>query len=296
MNRKNHKTEDLGNWKPFVELLQKEWDRVKSEPAEANSMLGKEIWKGIDRKLFFPRRYILRTLWTAAAVFIGVMCYWGYFKVENHVAEKVAYMEHTYAEGRMYVLPDSSVVWLEPGSKIQISSDFLKKRELWLTGSSVFEVKKRNQSEFKVYIHTACIEVKGTVFSVNQLPSDVSVVTLYEGAIDFVGKNQASVSLVPSQRLIYDIDKGMTQVENFSENIQWQDGHYSFTDIQIASLVDFIRKKYRVEVQLDKEINRGLLLTGTIRYDESLESVMEKICFSSHLNYQKQGSCYKLTK
>ena len=73
-------------------------------------------------------------------------------------------MEHSYAEGRMYMLPDSSTVWLEPDSKIRISSEFLNKREVWLTGSSVFEVKKRVNSDFKVYINTACIEVKGTVF------------------------------------------------------------------------------------------------------------------------------------
>lgn len=296
MDRKNHKMENPGNWKPFVEQLQKEWDRVKSEPAEENSALGKRIWKGVDRKLFSPRRYILQAVWTAAAVFIGVICYWGYSRVGKQVEEKVAYVEHAYVEGSTYVLPDSSIVWLEPESKIRFSSDFLKKRELWLTGSSVFEVKKKGRSDFKVYTQAACIEVKGTVFSVSQLPSDVSVVTLYKGAIDFVGKNQSPVSLLPSQRLIYDVDRGTTQVENFSENIQWEGGHYKFTDIQITSLVDFIRKKYHIEVELDKEINRELLLTGTIRYDESLESVMEKICFSSHLNYQKQGSCYKLTK
>lgn len=29
MNQKKHKTEDLGNWKPFVEQLHKEWEKSK---------------------------------------------------------------------------------------------------------------------------------------------------------------------------------------------------------------------------------------------------------------------------
>lgn len=60
--------------------------------------------------------------------------------------------------------------------------------------------------------------------------------------------------------------------------------------------MDFIRKKYRVEVELDKAVNHGLLLTGTIRNGESMEAVIEKICFSSQLTYKKNGSHYLLMK
>ena len=222
--------------------------------------------------------------------------YWGYKIPEKHEIKSVAYIEHSYVEGRMYILPDSSTVWLEPESKIRISSDFLSKREVWLTGSSVFEVKKKANTDFKVYINTACIEVKGTVFSVNQPTLDTSIIALYEGAIDFVGKNQSLISMAPSQRLVYDVHTGSTLVENFPENIQWVDGNYRFTDIRLDNLMDFIRKKYRVEVELDKAVNHGLLLTGTIRNDESMEAVIEKICFSSQLTYKKNGSHYLLMK
>lgn len=161
---------------------------------------------------------------------------------------------------------------------------------------SVFEVKKKANTDFKVYINTACIEVKGTVFSVNQPTLDTSIIALYEGAIDFVGKNQSLISMAPSQRLVYDVHTGSTLVENFPENIQWVDGNYRFTDIRLDNLMDFIRKKYRVEVELDKAVNHGLLLTGTIRNDESMEAVIEKICFSSQLTYKKNGSHYLLMK
>lgn len=296
MSQKNHKTENLGNWKPFVEQLHKEWEEVGNEHVIENYELKEKIWKEVDRKIFSPRRYILRTGWAVAAVLIGVMFYLGYKVSEKHVVDNLTYMEYSYVEGRMCVLPDSSTVWLEPDSKIRISSEFLNNREVWLTGSSVFEVKKRADSAFKVHINTACIEVKGTVFSINQPTPDTSIIALYEGAIDFIGKNQSLISMTPSQRLVYDVHTGSTHVENFSENIQWVDGNYRFTDIRIDSLMDFIRKKYRVEVELDKAVNHGLLLTGTIRNDESMEAVIEKICFSSQLTYKKNGSHYLLMK
>lgn len=296
MSQKNHKTENLGNWKPFVEQLHKEWEEVGNEHVIENYELKEKIWKEVDRKIFSPRRYILRTGWAVAAVLVGVMFYLGYKVSEKHVVDNLTYMEYSYVEGRMCVLPDSSTVWLEPDSKIRISSEFLNNREVWLTGSSVFEVKKRADSAFKVHINTACIEVKGTVFSINQPTPDTSIIALYEGAIDFIGKNQSLISMTPSQRLVYDVHTGSTHVENFSENIQWVDGNYRFTDIRIDSLMDFIRKKYRAEVELDKAVNHGLLLTGTIRNDESMEAVIEKICFSSQLTYKKNGSHYLLMK
>lgn len=296
MNQKKHKTEDLGNWKPFVEQLHKEWEKVKSEQVDENLELKEKTWKRVDRKIFSPRRYILRAGWAVAAALVGVMLYWGYKIPEKHEIKSVAYIEHSYAEGWMYMLPDSSTVWLEPDSKIRISSEFLNKREVWLTGSSVFEVKKRVNSDFKVYINTACIEVKGTVFSINQPTPDTSIIALYEGAIDFIGKNQSLISMTPSQRLVYDVNTGSTHVENFSGNIQWVDGNYRFTDIRIDNLMDFIRKKYRVEMELGQGVNHGLLLTGTIRNDESVEAVIEKICFSSQLTYKKNDSYYLLMK
>lgn len=102
--------------------------------------------------------------------------------------------------------------------------------------------------------------------------------------------------MAPSQRLVYDVHTGSTLVEKFPENIQWVDGNYRFTDIRIDNLMDFIRKRYRIEVELDKAVNHSLLLTGTIRNDESIDAVIEKICFSSQLTYKKNGSHYLLMK
>lgn len=101
MNQKKHKTEDLGNWKPFVEQLHKEWEKVKSEQVDENLELKEKTWKRVDRKIFSPRRYILRAGWAVAAALVGVMLYWGYKIPEKHEIKSVAYIEHSYVEGRI---------------------------------------------------------------------------------------------------------------------------------------------------------------------------------------------------
>lgn len=103
MNQKKHKTEDLGNWKPFVEQLHKEWEKVKSEQVDENLELKEKTWKRVDRKIFSPRRYILRAGWAVAAALVGVMLYWGYKIPEKHEIKSVAYLYRAFLCRRPYV-------------------------------------------------------------------------------------------------------------------------------------------------------------------------------------------------
>ena len=71
-------------------------------------------------------------------------------------------------QSMMYILPDSTKVWMKPGSSIQFAKDFNKDRKVWLSGNSLFEVYKHEGSTFQVHINKAFIEVKGTCFLVKQ--------------------------------------------------------------------------------------------------------------------------------
>ena len=63
-------------------------------------------------------------------------------------------------QSMMYILPDSTKVWMKPGSSIQFAKDFNKDRKVWLSGNSLFEVYKHEGSTFQVHINKAFIEVK----------------------------------------------------------------------------------------------------------------------------------------
>lgn len=74
------------------------------------------------------------------------------------------YIEITAQKSRMYLLPDSSKVWMQPGSSIRFAEDFKKHRNVWLKGNSLFEVHKNMGRKFRVYIDKAFIEVKELAF------------------------------------------------------------------------------------------------------------------------------------
>ena len=95
------------------------------------------------------------------------------------------YIEITAQKSRMYLLPDSSKVWMQPGSSIRFAEDFKKHRNVWLKGNSLFEVHKNMGRKFRVYIDKAFIEVKGTCFLIKQNNPSANEITLFNGSIEF---------------------------------------------------------------------------------------------------------------
>ena len=187
-------------------------------------------------------------------------------------------------QSMMYILPDSTKVWMKPGSSIQFAKDFNKDRKVWLSGNSLFEVYKHEGSTFQVYIDKAFIEVKGTCFHIKQTDAEKNEITLFRGKIEFnVESTRQKTVMKPLQRVIYNPRNAEMRVEQIT-NIKWENGKYNFTDIPLQELISIINQMYNSDVTLAKGINHESAFTGSIRYDEPLEDVVNKICFTLNLN------------
>ena len=193
-------------------------------------------------------------------------------------------------QSMMYILPDSTKVWMKPGSSIQFAKDFNKDRKVWLSGNSLFEVYKHEGSTFQVHINKAFIEVKGTCFLVKQDDIKQNEITLFHGKIEFnVESTGKKIVMQPLQKVTYNVDNAQTQIENIS-NISWENGRYNFTDIPLQELISIINQMYNSDVTLAKGINHESAFTGSIRYDEPLEDVVNKICFTLNLNKEEHAN------
>ena len=147
----------------------------------------------------------------------------------------------------------------------------------------LFEVYKHEGSTFQVYIDKAFIEVKGTCFHIKQTDAEKNEITLFRGKIEFnVESTGQKTVMKPLQRVIYNPRNAEMRVEQIT-NIKWENGKYNFTDIPLQELISIINQMYNSDVTLAKGINHESAFTGSIRYDEPLEDVVNKICFT--LNY-----------
>ena len=190
----------------------------------------------------------------------------------------------------MYILPDSTKVWMEPGSSIKYAKAFNQKREVWLEGNSFFEVYKQEGSFFQVNINKAFIEVKGTCFQIQQTNAERNEITLFHGKIEFnVESTGEKIVMSPAQKVMYNPNNAQTQVENIM-NINWKDGRYNFKDTPLPQLISIVNQIYQSNIILVGKFTEQSSFTGSIRYDESLNDVIEKLCFSLNLTYKNQNN------
>ena len=198
------------------------------------------------------------------------------------------YTRITAQKSRMYILPDSTKVWMDPGSSIQYVDDFNKNRTILLSGSSLFEVCKHEGSTFRIHIDKATIEVKGTCFLVKQNKSKQNEITLFNGEIEFTAEATGEkVTLLPSQQLVYNTEHTQMQI-NYITAINWKDGRYTFDNIPLEELIRIVNQKYDSNIVLNTR-KKGGAFSGSIRYDESLDDILYKICFTLNLTKKKQN-------
>lgn len=274
----------LSQLEPVEKEIEKQWKQVVNE--EPDLQVKNLIWDGIQRKCYGKNSGKVHIeLWHSIAASIAVLLTVGtiWFTLIKDEGETEKYMEVIANQNQMYLLPDSSKVWMEPGSSIQYAKAFNKDRRVWLSGNSLFEVCKHEGRNFQVYINKAFIEVKGTCFLVKQHNDQRNEITLFSGKIEFnVESTGKKIAILPQHKVIYNSDNAQIHIQEIA-NIHWENGNYNFKDTPLQELIQIINQRYDTNIALAENTNYESAFTGSIRYDESLEDVIIKICFSLNL-------------
>lgn len=265
------------------EVMREQWN----ENSQADFLVGERIWSNIDDTLFSERKTAVWK-WGIAAAVIGLVSVGGIFLMKEDSKTTPEFVTLYAAAATEVSLPDSSKVWMQPGSRITYEREFADNRDVSLEGDAVFKVKKHHGQPFKVDVKAAYIEVKGTTFSVSNPDGKANQVTLIEGSIEY-HKGNSVVRLKPQQQLICST-KGDILVKDIHK-IEWDGGGYRFDGIALDELIKLINTNAQdIVIEIDKGIPCNYLFTGSIRFDESKEEIAEKICFNLHLKYRKSNN------
>ena len=272
--------------------IKKQWN--ESGNRAADMAIKEQIWKKVKTKCEYRKNnrvlVELRPYLAAASVAILLLIGGLWMILGDNKAEMNELVRIEAQQSMMYILPDSTKVWMKPGSSIQYTKSFNKERKVWLSGNSLFEVYKHEGSTFQVYIDKAFIEVKGTCFHIKQTDAEKNEITLFRGKIEFnIESTGQKTVMKPLQRVIYNPRNAEMRVEQIT-NIKWENGKYNFTDIPLQELISIINQMYNSDVTLAKGINHESAFTGSIRYDEPLEDVVNKICFTLNLNKEEHAN------
>jgi len=185
------------------------------------------------------------------------------------------------------ILPDSSKVWLNSGSKLTFNSDFKSgARKVILEGEAFFSVSKDKEHPFRVKTADIDIEVLGTKFNVKAYPDETSVsTTLVEGSLEISSQYQ-NTRIKPDQKLVFSKEsKKMTmrEIKDTSADTEWKDGRLVFRNESLGDIAPKLRRWFDVDIVFADERVKQRRFTGVLER----ESILEVISYFNLSEYVK---------
>lgn len=189
-----------------------------------------------------------------------------------------------YGARTQFILPDSSMVWLNSGSELSFPSEFGEKRPVTLLGEAYFEVKK-SDIPFIVSTNYGVVEVKGTSFDVKAYSEDIFETTLVTGKVHILAENNDEATLTPGLQAIYSDNQLKVSPVKTEIYISWIEGKLIFQKEQLPQLVKKLERWYNVKIELENDPRLNKIdYTGTIEM-ETFSEVLNLLCITAPVDY-----------
>lgn len=292
----------LSEEKPMKRILLEQWDE-DSEKHREDKVDPDVIWRNITARCWGGEKKELKVkknvrlfrfiYATAAAIALLLIGTWMVHLLTDSYITVIAPPERRMA----LILPDSSAIWLNAGSTLRYKKEFRKDRRVMLEGEAYFDVVKMPESPFCVVFQEACVEVKGTEFSVKS-QKEMAEITLFTGKIVFTAPLvRKPIEMQPSDHLLYSTVNGdvtLTHVDALEYD--WRATEYRFVDKPLYELIEFLNRTYRVNIVIENTEYEHSRFTGTIRKEEPLLDVLNKVCISFDMVLSRDGETIRLKK
>ena len=199
-----------------------------------------------------------------------------YMGTRNNSDDSITTISCAYGDKSSIVLPDSSHVWLNSGSKLTFSSNFKSGRKVSLEGEAFFSVSKDKHHPFQVKTADVNIEVLGTKFNLKAYPDEKSVsTTLVEGSVNISSK-YGSTLMKPDEKLVFDKASKKMVVQALTDTApetEWKDGRFVFRNESLAELKPKLERWFDVDIVFGDELVKNRKFTGVLGRESILEAV-----------------------
>ncbi len=189
------------------------------------------------------------------------------------------------------ILPDSSVVWLNSGTKLSYDNNYsYQNRNLELTGQAFLQVKKDPDLPLVVTSGNLKIKVLGTRFDVNAYPDEELIkVTLESGRVELANSIDKSFNyqLVPGQ--MAEFNSRTNEVEVKHVDVQdytcWKDGELIFTDASMREVIKRLERKFDLKIEVTSPNVYNSVFNARFK-NEDLKEILDYIQYSCLVTYQ----------
>ncbi len=274
-------------------LLDEGWEKISGRLREQPGMVYEYIPKQEKKKTVFP---VARMLAAASVVAFLALTVWLVWRRQEEKAAPVvvggikdSVTVALNGERKKVLLPDSTTVHLNSGSRLSYNRDFGKgNRQVWLSGEAFFEVTKDKAHPFLVNTDRMIVKVLGTVFNVKAYDTKEDIeTTVVEGKVEVSLKEgpEKKVILLPSEKISlknnriikdepisrearpgisYEVKTVQPDIKKtgMPEEAAWVKEKVIFTDEPFETVALKMERWYNVHILFKNEKMKSILMNG----------------------------------
>lgn len=286
-------------------LLEQEYIRIKNEYVLSTLPNNPTSTVSVGRK---KRKYNIIPLMTkiAAVMSIPFLLYFvlDIIKENDDLSDKKI-TEYKQGVGVKYsvnpgvkasfILSDSTKVWLNSGSYLNIPSDFNKdNRIVSLSGEGFFDVQSDSISPF--IIHTPQnikVKVTGTEFNLSCYEDDKNMkVTLLKGALQLIQQDSEAIEIKPDEQIIIEYKSLVNKLDPKADTeyaTAWKSGFLRFIDTPFDEVIRKLERWYGVNIALKDQSLLEHRFTADFE-SESIIQVLDLLSIIMPISYKIEGN------
>ena len=267
-----------------------------------------------------PRRRLV--MWgtaagVAALVLILAFRFWPANQSEPTLmmGKNVSEVSTRFGSKSKLVLPDSTVVWLNAGSRLTYDEGFGREhRNTTLAGEAFFDVTKDNVP-FIINTKNVQIKVLGTAFNVKAYPNEKTVETsLLRGRVEIrlASRPDEPYILMPNEKLAVTneapdapsnteskltiVRSGLTLTPSDSTIVEtcWVDNKLIFQDESFSDIARKMERWYDVSIRIRDERLSEMRLTGTFE-SENIRQALTALQIAFPFQFTMTGNQIQIT-
>ncbi|MCI1639703.1 MAG: DUF4974 domain-containing protein [Bacteroidales bacterium] len=236
--------------------------------------------------------------YAAAAALVCLFSLVSYFKGGKDIKKDFAEITIEAPSGsRTKVnLPDSSVVWLNAGSKLSYSQGFgISDRRIRLDGEGYFEVRHNPGLAFSVITDGLRVNDLGTKFDIKDYYDDTeATVTLIEGKISLnnlikCGKENV---LEPYDRAVLDKHSGIMEIKSHVSGNpdKWTCGCLVFDEARLDEIAKELERNYGICIMFSDSTLKNERFYGKFSSDnQTADDVLKALSSTGRMSFRRIG-------
>lgn len=188
-----------------------------------------------------------------------------------------------------FQLPDGTQGWLNGGSSIKFPINFIKHRNVEISGEAWFDVVHLKSEGFRVITPYFDVKVLGTQFNVIAYDAESTAeVILERGKVLVVGKdNEVRGELNPDQQLVFSKSADGFIKKNIDSKsyTSWKDGLLIFKNVPMSEIARRLERRYNTEIILHGDSLKSSIFRATFK-DENLEDICKMLSTVAPIKYK----------